>query len=277
MFELIASAETSKEAWDLLKKSFGGVEKMRWNGETIQDARVMEKILQSLVPKYKMVAITIKESNDLEHMSVEQLMGSLQAYEERVKAIAEVGKKEEVKEKEEVVEDKIIDKTRKKKYKLTTIKGDVAEDKVMTETEVTNYQKFGHYASECWHRKENKVQFVEKEEKMQDDILLMACRSSEASESSTWYLDTGASNHICGSKECFAEHDESYSGKIAFGHLSRRPVRGKGWIMLELKNGEHKYIGGVYFVPDMKNNILSVGQLLEKVYEIQMKDSTLQM
>ncbi|XP_044507198.1 uncharacterized protein LOC123226731 [Mangifera indica] len=133
-----------------------------------------------------------------------------------------------------------------------------------TEIKCYNCQKFRHYASECWHRKENRVHFVEKEEKMQDDILLLACNSSKASESSTWYLDIGASNHICGSKECFAELNESYSGEIVFGDLSRRLVKGKGQIMLELKNGEHKYIGGVYYVPDMKNNILSMGQLLEK-------------
>lgn len=51
---------------------------MRRNGEDITDVQVMEKILSSLESKYKMVSIAIEESNDLEQMIMEQLMGSLQ-------------------------------------------------------------------------------------------------------------------------------------------------------------------------------------------------------
>lgn len=140
------------------------------------------------------------------------------------------------------------------------------------EIQCYNCQKFRYYAFKCWHRKENKVQFLEKEQKMQDDLLLIAYSSLETSESNTWYLDIGTLNHICGSKQYFAKLDKSYSGKIVFGELSRRPVRGKGQIMLELKNRDQRYIIGMSYIPDMKNNILNMGQLLEKVYEIQMKD-----
>ena len=58
---------------------------MRRNGESILEIRVIKKILQSLIPKYRIVEITIKKSKDLEQMPLEQLMGSLQAYEERLR------------------------------------------------------------------------------------------------------------------------------------------------------------------------------------------------
>jgi hypothetical protein len=77
---------------------------------------------------------------------------------------------------------------------------------------------------------------------------------------------------MCGMKEAFVYIDESYKGNITFGDLSQRPVQGRGKILIELKNGEQKFISEVFYVPDMKNNILSLGQFLEKGFEVQMKD-----
>lgn len=42
-----------------------------------------------------------------------------------------------------------------------------------------------------------------------------------------------------------------------------------------MKNGRHEFISNVYYEPNIKDNILSLGQLLEKGYDIHMKDSTL--
>ena len=50
-------------------------------------------------------------------------------------------------------------------------------------------------------------------------------------------------------------------------------VKGKGMILFRLKDERHQYISNVYYGPTMKNNILSLGQLLEKGYDIVMKDT----
>ena len=42
-----------------------------------------------------------------------------------------------------------------------------------------------------------------------------------------------------------------------------------------MKDARHEFISNVYYVPNMKNNILSLGQLLKKGYDIHMKDSSL--
>ena len=45
--------------------------------------------------------------------------------------------------------------------------------------------------------------------------------------------------------------------------------------MISLKNGKHQFISNVYFVLDMKNSILSLGQLLEKGYDIHMRNQSI--
>ena len=41
------------------------------------------------------------------------------------------------------------------------------------------------------------------------------------------------------------------------------------------KKGEKKYINDVYYIPATKNNIISLGQLVEKGYNIQMQNNSL--
>ncbi|KAL0544538.1 hypothetical protein IC582_019655 [Cucumis melo] len=80
---------------------------------------------------------------------------------------------------------------------------------------------------------------------------------------------------MCGSKSMFVEFDEFVGGDIVFGDATKIPVKGKGKMLINLKNGKHEFIANVYNVPNMKNNILSLGQLLEKGYSILMKDYSL--
>jgi hypothetical protein len=57
---------------------------MRRNGENIDDVGVMEKILRSLDSKFDHVVIAIEELKNLEDLIVEELMGSLQAHEQKI-------------------------------------------------------------------------------------------------------------------------------------------------------------------------------------------------
>lgn len=80
---------------------------------------------------------------------------------------------------------------------------------------------------------------------------------------------------MCGRKNIFVEFDESVSGKITFGDESKILIKRKGKILICLNNGTHQFISNVYYVPNMKNNILSLGQFLEKGYDIHLKDHSL--
>jgi len=80
---------------------------------------------------------------------------------------------------------------------------------------------------------------------------------------------------MCGDKDKFIELDEAISGNFTFADHSKVALKGKGMILIKLKDGSHWFIGDVYYIPTVKSNILSLGQLLAKGYEIKMKDHTL--
>ena len=54
------------------------------NGETLPDIQVMEKFLRSLDPKFDYVLVAIEESKNFAEMTVEKLVGSLQAHEQKI-------------------------------------------------------------------------------------------------------------------------------------------------------------------------------------------------
>ncbi|WVZ49092.1 LOW QUALITY PROTEIN: hypothetical protein U9M48_000473, partial [Paspalum notatum var. saurae] len=75
-----------------------------------------------------------------------------------------------------------------------------------------------------------------------------------------WVLDTGASNHTTGSRAAFASID---AGTVRFGDGSVVQIEGRGTILYECKNGEHRALPSVYFIPRLTANIISIGQLDE--------------
>ncbi|CAM8947307.1 unnamed protein product [Rhodiola kirilowii] len=78
-----------------------------------------------------------------------------------------------------------------------------------------------------------------------------------------WFLDSGCSNHMCGVQSMFTSLDESFSHSVKLGNNSRMSVAGKGSIKLVI-GGLTYVIRNVYYVPELRNNLLSIGQLQEK-------------
>ena len=88
-------------------------------------------------------------------------------------------------------------------------------------------------------------------------------RRSPTDTDDSWYLDTGASNHMTGDDSVFAELDRSVSGKVRFGDGSIVKIRGRGTVMFAIDNDRHRELLGVYRIPKLKSNIISIGQLDE--------------
>ncbi|KAI5432846.1 hypothetical protein KIW84_020233 [Lathyrus oleraceus] len=138
-----------------------------------------------------------------------------------------------------------------------------------------NCDKVGHLAKDC--RIEKKVEETTNltlEAEANEGFLLMVQNEINTNDN-VWYLDSGASNHMCGHKHLFKEMRKIEDGNVSFGDASKVKVEGKGTIRYLQKNGLIGSIQDVYYVPNLKTNILSLGQLTEKGYSILMKERTL--
>ena len=78
---------------------------------------------------------------------------------------------------------------------------------------------------------------------------------------------------MTGHKELFTEIADTISGEVTFGDSSMILVKEKGTITIMSKKGEKKYVNHVYYIPALKSNIISLGQLVEKGYNIRMQDN----
>ena len=67
---------------------------------------------------------------------------------------------------------------------------------------------------------------------------------------------------MCGMKEYFSDSDESFKDSVNLANNSSMVVIGKGNVRLQV-NGIVQIITRVFYVSELKNNLLSIGQLQE--------------
>jgi histone H3/H4 len=60
------------------------INKIKSYGDNVFYKRVVEKILRSLIQKFEHIVVVIEETKDLLRLTIHELMGSLEAYEQRV-------------------------------------------------------------------------------------------------------------------------------------------------------------------------------------------------
>ncbi|KAL8116958.1 hypothetical protein AgCh_023220 [Apium graveolens] len=226
------------------------------NEESLDDVRVMEKLLRSLIRKFDYVVTSIEESKDLSTISIDELVvldvAVLYVAEVAIVVAIVVDEDEEGGLSTEARILKVINH-------LVVVRILEAEDKADINNEV---EERSHFAAA-------------KEDKDIGTAMFLTYKEDEKSKKNVWYLDSGVSNHMTGHKELFTEIDDTISGEVTFGDSSKIPVKGKGTITIMSKKGEKKYINDVYYIPALKNNIISLGQLVEKGYNIQMQDNSL--
>lgn len=92
-----------------------------------------------------------------------------------------------------------------------------------------------------------------------------------------WYLDTGATSHMTGNKQLFTTLNTNVKGTVRLGDNSCVQIEGKGSILIETKNGEHRLLTDILYIPYLKSNVLSIGQAEEGGCKIEIKHGVLSM
>ncbi|RDY00821.1 hypothetical protein CR513_15944, partial [Mucuna pruriens] len=70
-------------------------------------------------------------------------------------------------------------------------------------------------------------------------------------------------------KELFSSLNETVKSTVKFGNNTNIPILGKGRIAIKLKDGSQDFISDVFYAPGLHHNLLSMGQLSEKGYNMQ--------
>ena len=86
---------------------------------------------------------------------------------------------------------------------------------------------------------------------------------NNARRDDAWFLDSGCSNHMCGDRALFGDLNDNYRQMMKLGNNTKLSMLGKGSVRLGI-NGTSYVITKVFYVLELKNNLLSIGQLQEK-------------
>lgn len=91
-------------------------------------------------------------------------------------------------------------------------------------------------------------------------LLMSYVEMQGAIRDEVWFLDSGCSNHMSGDMKWFTEIDKSFRHNVKLGNDSKLAVMGKGKIRMKI-DGRVMVVTKVFYIPDLKSNLLSIGQL----------------
>jgi len=232
-------------------------------GENIPDEKIVEKILRTLTEKYNYIVCSIEESKDINHLSVDELQSSLFVHEQKFK-------RHDIDDHAlRIYDDRFSGRGRgRSNYRG---RGSGGRTQVFNRDMVECFRchKLGHFQYEC-PTMNKAANYVELDE--EDEMLLMSYVTlHKTTRNDAWFLDSRCSNHMCGYRGMFSYLDDNFQHSVKLGNNSRMAVVGKGRVKL-LINGIKHVVNDVYYVPELKNNLLSIGQLQERGLAILIKN-----
>ncbi|GAA0140159.1 hypothetical protein LIER_42608 [Lithospermum erythrorhizon] len=297
VFEQILDRSSAKIIWESLKKKFGGNEKvkkatrnalvrefeliemskgetidsyfgrvtsiankLRSNGAEMKDTLIVEKIMRTLNDKFTYIVVSIEESHDVEDMTVDELQSTLGLHENKFKR-ANKEEDDQILQ----VEGRFGGKTSRERGNYRGRGGSSGRGRNnfnKASVECYKCHNLGHFQYEC-PRWKKEVNYAVAEEEKEGDLLLMAEVNDAIEKEDMWYIDSGCSNHMCRDEKLFVTLNKSFSHTVKLGNNDKLEVLDKGNVKFCI-NGVSYTISEVYFVPKLKNNLLSVGQFQDK-------------
>jgi hypothetical protein len=128
-------------------------------------------------------------------------------------------------------------------------------------------KKFGHVEKFCRLKNGEQSNYAEekkndKDEKRNDESTFYACQAAMEKKDDVWFVDSGCSNHMTSDESIFCKLDTTATTQITMGNGAVVNSKGKDTIVVNSKKGR-MLIHDVLLVPELAQNLLSVGQLIE--------------
>ena len=138
--------------------------------------------------------------------------------------------------------------------------------------------KKGHRAKDCHSRKE---QGNPKKKRPQDNVtevddvsdMNLSAVVSEVnfigSNTKEWWLDTGATHHVCSDKKMFSSYHNIDNGEQLFmGKSSSSKIEGQGKVVLKMTSGKELTLNDVLHVPEIRKNLVYESLLSKKGFKL---------
>lgn len=129
-----------------------------------------------------------------------------------------------------------------------------------------------HLVARCPRKKSKKAQVKEpkpkEETKPEKTMIAFFTNGNKVAIKDEWFIDSGATAHICNKREYFDRLEEGESDReILVANSSKVKVHGTGKVKLVIGN-ETVVLKNVNFVPEMCTNLISVRRITENGYEV---------
>ncbi|XP_073138938.1 uncharacterized protein [Henckelia pumila] len=114
----------------------------------------------------------------------------------------------------------------------------------------------GHKFSECKKPKRNRetnlMEDISKEVSNMDLCAVISELNMDGSNPREWWIDTGATRHVCYDKEMFATLAVSENGdKLFMGNSATSDIKGQGKVILKMTSGKELTLNNMLYVPEV--------------------------
>ncbi|XP_073062026.1 uncharacterized protein [Primulina eburnea] len=251
-------------------EQFSEVEKMlnRFNQHKLHmdETIVVSSIIDKLPPSWK------DFKNDLKHkkedISLEALANSLRIEEEfRVQEKNNSQVMQELKYKDASSKVHMVESGQTSKFnkgKRANQSKDDQLEKKRRKGKCYHCNKEGHYKFECRLLKK-KINKGEAPKEVTQSMVAMITELNMVEEDFSWWVDTGATKHVCKNKEFFKNLKvmNDPNAVVYMGNASTTSILGTGEVDLKFTSGHVVTLTNVLYVPEVRKNLVS-GSMLNK-------------
>ena len=233
-------------------------------GLVVNDAFQVAAIIEKLPPLWKDFKNYLKHKR--KEMTVEDLMVRLRIEEDN-KAAEKRSRGNSAISGVNIVEE---DPTKSKKIKKASSPKSNPPKKKFNGS-CFNCGKRGHKATECKgpknDKKKDQANLAESKGEI-DDLCAMLSECNLVGNPREWWIDSGASCHVCANKELFSSYTPAPTDeKLFMANFVVAKVEGTGKILLKMTSGKVVTLNRVSYVPELRKNLVSIPVLTKNGFK----------